>query len=265
MKLAPLALFVALPAAAFAQPGDIFRGRVTGASNDRGKCTVEILVDGVIEVEVAGADGRAAVLSGARPQWRRLQCNMPLPPNPAAFRFRPQTGRGTQTLLREPVQNRGTAVIRIEDPASGSEGYKFDLEWRGVESVRSGDFGRAGAGGVIRPDDPGLAGWNSQIDYSGRGDGYYRDFRGSDELLREASVRIDRAGRVEVRLTTGRRERILLTGLLMQANRRKLSATMTSGPIQGLLEIFLDNRDRVQELAMTGTGRNRLELRWQFR
>lgn len=268
MKTAPAALLFAASAALFAQPQPVFRGEIKGSPGERGKCTIDIVVDGIVEVEVSGTDGRARVLSGNRPQWRRLQCNMPLPPNPAEFRFRGQDGRGRQTLLREPGQNRGVAVVRIEDADGGAEGYKFDLEWRGTTPVSSGgpfDGGRPGRGGVIDSDGPGLAGWNDQLDYRGKGDGYFRDFRGSDDVLRDAAIRVDRRGRVEVSIMTARRDRIVLNGMLMQASRNKLTATITDGSIQGPIEILLDGKDRVRELAMTGTGRNRFELRWQAR
>jgi hypothetical protein len=46
----------------------------------------------------------------------------------ADFRFKGIDGRGSQTLVRDP-QSGGAAVVRIEDPQSGSEGYTFDLIW----------------------------------------------------------------------------------------------------------------------------------------
>ncbi|HVW83992.1 MAG TPA: hypothetical protein VHB50_04905, partial [Bryobacteraceae bacterium] len=53
-----------------------------------------------------------------------------MPPNPAGFRFQGIDGRGRQTLIRDP-RNGGSAVVRIEDPDNGSEGYTFDLIWNG--------------------------------------------------------------------------------------------------------------------------------------
>jgi hypothetical protein len=225
--------------------------------------------------------------NGAAPTWRRLQCNMPMPPNPGEFKFSPQEGRGRQSLLREPGQNRGVTVVRIEDPDGGSEGYKFDLEWRGTSGgFSSGGFGNGGGfgnngggfgngngndrGGFTGPG-PGNkgkgapSGWNQQLDYRGRGEGYFRNFRGGDDVLSDCVVTIDRGGRVEIQLNTGPRERMLLTGRLLSVDRNRLVADMTGGGIQGAMDIRLDNRNRVQELAMTGAGRNRFELRWQQR
>jgi hypothetical protein len=293
MKIAPAALFLAVCATAFAQRYEEFHGRITGTSGDRGKCTIDIVVDGVVEVEVSGSDGRMRALSGAAPQWRRLQCNMPMPANPGEFRFSPQEGRGKQTMLREPGQNRGVALVRIEDPDGGSEGYKFDLEWRGTGSFNSGGFGNGGGfgnngggfggnnngnsgnGGSIfgngnngngNNGNPGpIPGWNRQLDYNGRGDGYYRSFRGSDAQLSDGSVHIDRNGRVDVQLTTNQRDRITLSGRLISVDRDRLVAEMSGSNMRGNMDIRVDNKNRVQEITMSGSGRDRFDLRWNRR
>src|SRR5712692_9292075 len=70
-------------------------------------------------------------LTGQPSQWVRFECNDTLPRQPDDFKFSGIDGRGRQTLIRDPRGNRGVAVIRIEDPKSGSEGYTFDIEWRG--------------------------------------------------------------------------------------------------------------------------------------
>lgn len=284
MKIAPTALFLTVCAVGFAQPYDTFRGRITGGGGDRGKCTIEVVVDGTAEIEVVEADGRMNTLSGSRATWRSMECNMGVPANPAEFKFSPQSGRGKQYVVRQPQENRGIAVIRIEDPAGGSGTYRFDLEWRGTGGgLTVGGFGNGGSifdpprgAGTLPPSNlpqsnfpgpngPPLAGWNDQVDSRGRGEGYYRSFRGSDDMLTDSVVTIDRGGRVQVELTTSRRDRIVITGRLVLADRDRLVANMAGGEIQGTMEILLDSRNRVQELAMTGVGRNRFELRWQPR
>ena len=86
-------------------------------------------------------------LSGNPAGWRRMECNQPLPQNPQGFHFSGVDGRGRQTLLRDPSSNRGVAVVRIEDPQGGHEGYTFDIEWRGA-----GGGGYRSDGGVDRGD-----------------------------------------------------------------------------------------------------------------
>lgn len=270
MKFAPAAVFLTVSAVCFAQPYDTFRGRITGGGGDRGKCTIEVVVDGSSEIEVLAEEGRMNTLSGARATWRSMECNMGMPANPAEFKFSPKAGRGKQYIVRQPQENRGIAVIRIEDSAGGSDTYRFDLEWRGTGGgLTSGGFSN---GSIFEPQrgpltasgGPGLAGWNEQVDFKGRGEGYYRTFRGSDDILTECVVAIDRGGRVQVEFSTKRRDRIVITGRLVLADRERLVANMAGGEIQGTMEILMD-RNRVQELAMTGVGRNRFELRWQPR
>lgn len=107
------------------------RATIRGGSPDRGKCTIEVVVDGAAEVEVRGDNAVLRNLSGRPPQWRRFECTGPLPANPGNFRFSGVDGRGRQTLVHDP-RNGGGAVVRIEDPDNGSEGYTFDLTWSGA-------------------------------------------------------------------------------------------------------------------------------------
>ena len=108
---------------------------VGGGSPDRGKCTIEVVVDGTAEVEIRGDQGTIRNLAGQPASWRRFECNAPLPPNPVGFRFAGVDGRGRQDLIRDPRQG-GAAVVRIEDSQGGSEGYTFDLFWGGGETSR---------------------------------------------------------------------------------------------------------------------------------
>lgn len=101
---------------------------VSGGSPDRGKCTIEVVVDRSAEVEIRGDSGNLRNLAGASPQWRRFECTGPLPRNPGEFRFAGVDGRGRQQLVRDP-RNGGAAIVRIDDSGGGSEGYTFDIMW----------------------------------------------------------------------------------------------------------------------------------------
>ena len=48
-----------------------------GGSPERGKCTIEVVVDGAAEVEVRGDSAVLRNLSGQPPQWRRFECRRP--------------------------------------------------------------------------------------------------------------------------------------------------------------------------------------------
>ena len=88
---------------------------VTGGGNpDRGKCTVEVVVDGAAQVLIRGNTATLRDLNGRQPQWRRFECTAVMPPNPADFRFQGIDGRGRQSLVRDP-RNGGAAVVQIED------------------------------------------------------------------------------------------------------------------------------------------------------
>jgi hypothetical protein len=146
-KMIPALLLICAASYANAQATRPFRASITGGGGDHGKCTIEVVVDGVAIVEVNQDQGRLITLSGQPAEWRRMQCNQRMPTNPYEFRFRGIDGRGHVTLERDPSQNRGTAAIRIEDSRGGSEGYTFDLEWRGGDDRGGGNRGGFGNNG----------------------------------------------------------------------------------------------------------------------
>jgi hypothetical protein len=113
-----------------------------GGNGRDGKCTIEVVVDGAADVEIRGTSAWLRNLEGRPPEWRRFECTGVLPSNPANVRFLGIDGRGRQTLIRDP-RDGGVAVVRIEDPKSGSEGYTFDIIWSGDNSAtESRDFSR---------------------------------------------------------------------------------------------------------------------------
>ena len=122
------------------------RAVMTGGGNaDQGKCTIEVVVDGVAEVEVRGENATLRNLSGQPPQWRRFQCTATMPVNPADFRFAGVDGRGKQELIRDP-RNGGVAVVRIEDPQAGAEAYTFDLIWTAAKGYPTNSDSNRGLG-----------------------------------------------------------------------------------------------------------------------
>src|SRR5512142_1942306 len=97
-----------------AQRDDVRRASIRGGGGDHGKCTIEVEVDDVVEIAISGDTARMVTVAGQPALWRRFECNAPLPANPMEFRFTGIDGRGRQILLRDPQQNRGVAVVRIE-------------------------------------------------------------------------------------------------------------------------------------------------------
>jgi hypothetical protein len=119
-----------LASAMFAQNNQRQATMVGGGSPDRGKCTLEVVVDDVAQVEIRGATATLRTMAGQPAQWRRFECTGVMPANPANFRFSGVDGRGRQELIRDP-RNGGVAVVQIEDKDSGAEGYTFDINWEG--------------------------------------------------------------------------------------------------------------------------------------
>jgi hypothetical protein len=139
-----LALFSLLTIVSFAQVqyppqrDQSIQARISGGGGG-GKCTFEVVIDGAADVEIRGSEGRLRWVGGGGMSWRRLDCNQPLPRNPNNFRFQGIDGRGSQTLLRSPNDNNGVAVIRLDDPKKGSEGYTGDIMWDGGSDYTSGN------------------------------------------------------------------------------------------------------------------------------
>ncbi|MBZ5676095.1 MAG: hypothetical protein LAP61_17780 [Acidobacteriia bacterium] len=257
-----------LAAPMFAQQVATFRAQIRGGG-DHGKCTIEVDVDGVAEIEIQGDQGRMRTLSGNPAGWRRMECNQPLPPNPQGFRFSGVDGRGRQTLLRDPSSNRGVAVVRIEDPQGGHEGYTFDIEWGGGGGGGfrgdGGGFDRGGDRDRDRDRDWNRdrnGRWNDEIHFMGRGDGVFNNFRGPDDMLYDCEVTVDRRGMVTVTFDTARRSRLTFTGRLTRFDRNLIVADMSGVRVRGSMEIRLNGRDRVTDISMSASGRDRFELRW---
>ncbi|MBL8234569.1 MAG: hypothetical protein JNL98_39085 [Bryobacterales bacterium] len=143
MKLTILISAMVFSAASLMAQSQTFTANVRG-QGDSGKCTIEVVVDGVAEVYVRGTEGTLRTLSGAPARWVRFDCNAPFPPDMRDFRWRGIDGRGRQELRRDPRENRGTAVVYIADNKGGEEGYTFDLEWK--DGYLSGNRPRPGSG-----------------------------------------------------------------------------------------------------------------------
>ena len=114
---------------------------VGGGSPDRGKCTIEVVVDGIAEVEIRGDQGFLRTIAGRPAEWRRFQCSDPLPRSPAEFRFIGIDGRGRQNLVRDP-RDGGVAVVEVSDTGPGvSEKARAHLFQAFQGSTRAGGTG----------------------------------------------------------------------------------------------------------------------------
>ena len=117
-------------------------GRLTGGGgNDNGKCTIEVYVDGSADVEIRGDRGFLRTLSGQPAQWRRFRMfRADARQSRVIFGSAASMGAEDRNVDPGPEKRRGAAVVRIQDPDGGAEGYTFDLVWRG------GGFGSSPTG-----------------------------------------------------------------------------------------------------------------------
>ena len=132
--------------AAQAQVADqIQRATISGSRGTSGKCTIEVRVDISAEVDVYGDSGRLRTVAGQPATWTRMECTDALPYSMSDFRFRGIDGRGNVKLVQDPRNNNATAVIRIDDPRAGSDGYTFEIEWSGASGgAPTGGFSTSG-------------------------------------------------------------------------------------------------------------------------
>lgn len=245
-----IAALIALPA--FGQ--DTFRAKITGGGGD-GKCTFEVEVDGVAEVEIRGDQGYLRTISGNTARWRRLDCNQALPGRPNDFRFKGIDGRGRQDLIRNPNDNRGIAVVRIQDTKNGSEGYTGDIMWRGGSDGGfsgggfdrdRGPFDRDRGRGVDRDRNSGgfgggnwggndwHSGWGDTLRVSGGGSGRFNRDGGPRYDLRGVTVNISRSGNMEIAFDTDRdRNAVTLTGRTTRINDYVIEGDLTGATNRG--------------------------------
>lgn len=258
---------------------------IRGGGGD-GKCTIEVEVDGVAEVEIFGNNAQIRTLQGSPSRFRRFQCNQEMPRNAYDFRFKGIDGRGRQELMRSP--NNGPAVIRIDDPKGGSEGYTFDIFWRGGSGQwtgggngggfpggnggnnNGGGWGNNNGGGWGNGNPWGNGnnnggGWgnaNREINFSGRGNGSYRSSNGPSGRLYDPNVRITRNGQVDVTFNSDQGP-LNLRGQVERINGNQITARVRGGDLDGTMLIRVERDNDVRRIEMQDTGRNRYQLDWR--
>ena len=169
--MALLLLIAQVPAQAQTQT---INARISGNGNGNGKCTFEVVVQGRAEVQIRGDQGRIVSENGAPATWKRLDCNQPLPPNPANFKFAGVDGHGKQSLATDPNSNNGVAVIRIDNGnRRNNEGYTGDITWSGgVNGNNNGNQGWGNGNGGHHG--------HGDNDWSNNGNGGWNNNSGSD-------------------------------------------------------------------------------------
>ncbi len=146
-----LAIFTLAFAAQAQVFGQVRRATISGSGGASGACTIEVRVDGTAEVDVLGDSGRLRTTGGQPATWTRMDCTAPLPYSMADFRLRVIAGRGSVQLIQDPRNNKGIAVIRIDDPRESWAAYTFSVEWSGASGGAAIDGFSTGGSSVLLP------------------------------------------------------------------------------------------------------------------
>jgi hypothetical protein len=258
----------------FAQDPNI-QASINGAGG-YGKCTFEVVVDGTADVQIQGDRGYLNTLSGRPAIWRRLDCNQPLPRHAENFQFRAIHGRGSQTLVGDPNSNRGTAIIRINDPKAGDETYTADLTWGGRYSSDTsanryeGNYGSNYGG----------PGWSSRVwgyeppsRFAGSGTGDFNRDGGPRYDLRGVTVNIDRSNDSVTASfdSTAGLGVFSFAGRITLMDVNNIEADLISGnrysntaPVSGRMKIRLNKDGSVRSVDMKGAmDGGRFNLAWR--
>ncbi len=262
--------------AVFGQPGGpaVPRRADIRGGGGHGKCTIEVVVDGAAEVEIRGENAVLRTLHGTPAFWRRFVCNEPMPLRPADFRFRGIDGRGRQDLVRDPSRG-GVAVVRIEDPRGGQEGYTFDLEWNGGSGPGGGGgFGPGGGREGMGPG-PGMrGGWRGErggtFHFRGDGNGFFNRRDGRDMRVRDVNVDLARDGRVMLEFEVMGFQRLVFVGRATNYYRDNITADLGGGgrgrDVRGEASVYLDPRGEVERIEMRGRiDGDPFRLNWRAR
>jgi hypothetical protein len=233
-----------------------------------GKCTIEVEVDDVAEVEINGPNAIIRTINGSPASFRRFVCNQSMPNRTSGFRFKGIDGRGRQNLIRS--ADDGRAIIRIEDSKGGREGYTFDIFWNGS----GGGFGGGNSGSVFGNGNGnnngggwnnGSTGWgngggwnNNSFNFEGgrRGSGSYRDRNGDMRRLDQARVVISNSGNLEVVFQTDR-GRFDFSGRVERRQGRRIFAPVSGNGMSGNVEIEMGSNNKVNRIYL-----REIDLNW---
>jgi hypothetical protein len=245
--------------------GSVFTVRRTSDwSQDRreGRCRIRVRIDDEADVELRGDQIRIRPLRGRPGRDEGSECNAPLPTsgNIRNFRFRGIDGRGNPRLVQEPAsRNYYVAVVNVQDPRGGDEGYTFDLSWEwdgsggGLFPSRPTTRPTPPSGGGIFPD--GGSNVLPDMNISTIGDGTLDDGAQRYNLI-EASVRV-RGDQCQVTMITDRQQRLEMTGYVSRDTPRCIIDSSNRGRTSANAFIRVDgNMVRGVEVSGNINGRN---------
>lgn len=251
-----IGLFVSLPAL-----GDT-QFRINRMTRDdvpagKGQCDIRLQVDDQVEVAVRRDTVSIRTLSGRDARDDGSECNQPLPDRDVqSFLFEVKESRNEIRLVEEPDRrNHFAAIVRIRDNDGGYGRYHFRLTWA--------------AGGRGGGSTNGFA-WNNALHFSGNGRGSSTLTGGADKRLRDASVDIDRGGRIQVSFRTESGGPITFTGTVIGRDGDTFKAEVGADErmlrLRGPMYISVDPSQKIYRISLDATnGRDNLRLNWDRR
>ena len=232
----------------------------------KGQCDIRLQVDNEVEVAVQADLVSIRTISGREARDDGSECTEPMPGRELrGFSFDVKDRRDAIRLVEPPSRkNNFTAIVRIRD-SSGSEGrYHFRLTWEmtgftgSPGPARNRPFDRGG----------GLA-WNNVEHYTGRGHGVAQASGSGTQRLLEATVDVDRGGRVLVSFRTEGGRPLTFSGIVMGRDRDVLKADVATDDrlrLRGPMYLTVDARGKVYRVSLNaGNGQDSLQVDWQGR
>ena len=228
----------------------------------RGQCDIRLQVDGQVEVAVRRDMVVIHTISGQDARDDGSECNFPLPDHEArGFNFQVVESRNEMHLAEPPSgRNDFGAMVQIRDSASGFGRYRFRLTW---ETGPVSELQREAAG---RRDDGFTA--NNAINFRGRGTGEVRINGNGPRRLQDATIDIDRGGRIVVSFRSEGPRPVVFTGAVIarEAGRLKADVVTEDGRLHGPMFLSMDDRQNITNITLDATdGQDRLHLAWDRR
>jgi hypothetical protein len=275
LALLALTLFATLPAAANSQ-FQIRRMTRDDVPPGKGQCDIRLQVDDQVEVSVRRDSVSLRTLSGQEARDDGSECNLPLPDRDMRdFNFQVIDSRNEISMVEPPSRRNDFAVIvRIRDSAGGFGRYHFRLSWAiGATSElpppggdRSPNFPRDDGG---RRPGGGFA-WNNAMHFNAPGRGGSTLSGYGAQRLNDATVDIDRGGRIQVSFRTSTGRPITFSGTVIDRQGDVLKADVEADDrmlkLRGPMYLTMRGREVFSRITLESTnGRDSLHLNWDVR
>ena len=257
-----LTLLAAVPAWADTQ----FRARQMTRRDvppGKGQCDIRLQVDNVVEVSVRGDLVSVHNAAGQDARDDGSECNAPLPDHDLKnFAFEVTDKRDEIRLVEQPTrENHFRALVYIHDGPGGFGRYVFRLSWL-MAPNRDPDPRRE-----FQDKRPGGLAWNNAIHFNGRGEGEAALTGYNRQRLLEATVDIDRGGKILVNFRSESGP-VNFTGFVTSWEGGTMRADVSGDELMrrlpGPMYLYFDERKNIVRITLEASnGQDRLHLNWE--